>query len=70
MKKIQHIAFTSVLVLALSVSAFAGDITVGKSGAITGGKAPSVAGDISVGLSGDITVGLLEILGTILSIMP
>ncbi|HXM36798.1 MAG TPA: hypothetical protein VN920_16500 [Pyrinomonadaceae bacterium] len=52
MKNIRHIAFASVLGLALSATAFAGDITVHRTGDITVHK----AGDITVHKAGDITV--------------
>ena len=70
MKKIQHIAFASVLALALSATAFAGDITVSKhkAGDITVSKATS--GDIT-GKADDITIGgLIGIIQTLMSIIP
>jgi phosphate-selective porin len=74
MKKLKHIAFASVLALALSATAFAGDITVHKAGDITVGKSGDItvvkSGDITVGKKGDITVGLIGIIQTIINIIP
>jgi hypothetical protein len=68
MRKIQQITFSSILALALSATAFAGDISVGKSAAIGGGKTIATQ-PVSLDRAGDISVGLVNILEGLISII-
>jgi len=60
MKRFKSILCTSLITIALSSSALAGDISTGAPGVagdISIGKAPVVAGDISTGKAGIISIG-------------
>jgi hypothetical protein len=61
MKRFKSILCASLITIALSSSALAGDITTGKApvvaGDITTGKAPVVTGDITTGKAGVISIG-------------
>ena len=61
MNRFKSILCASLITIALSSSALAGDISTGKAPVVAGdistGKAPVVAGDISTGKSGVISIG-------------
>lgn len=70
MKKIRNLASASILALALSVTAFAGDISGGRTSDISGGASGFITnrvGDISGGRTGDISGGLVTLIMTVIS---
>jgi hypothetical protein len=69
MRKIQHIAYASILALVLYTCVLAGDITVSKA-LDTSTKSTTLRGDITVSKSANVTTTLVEIIQGLFSILP